>query len=185
MHWTRGWSYTDHVSSHALITWLHMHWARNYRQWSGGYHALIKCLIMQCSCESGYTNDVAIMHWSRVYHALNTWLIINWSATSCSPKSPGRLPSCLATERRHSLCLLVGWLNHSFLHLLQPTEPQEVPFSLNFPCVHHVLSCCHSFFFLQHPSSWEAFLPLQNQNLTPPLTHSSSLTFTTKSYAKI
>ena len=74
LHWSRGWSgsdhlaimhwshdcarlimcisYTGHMTHHALITWLIIHW-------SGGYHALITWLII---------------HWSRSYHALITWL---------------------------------------------------------------------------------------------------------------
>ena len=30
MHWSRGWSYTVHVSDHALITWLIIHCSRNW-----------------------------------------------------------------------------------------------------------------------------------------------------------
>ena len=44
----------------------------------------------------------------------------------------------------------VGWLNHLFLHLLQPIWLQKVHVSLNFPCIHHVFlpSCLFFFFFL-------------------------------------
>ena len=42
MHWSRDWSCTDHVTDHAQITWLIMHW-------SCGYHALLTWLIMQWS----------------------------------------------------------------------------------------------------------------------------------------
>ena len=79
LHWTRGWSYTDHGTAHALITWLQMHWSRSY-------HALITCLSWtehmadhtlitwlpmhysrDCKCTDHVVvgNDhVAIMHWS-------------------------------------------------------------------------------------------------------------------------
>ena len=50
MHWSPGWSctdhtwsYTDHETAHALITWLHMHWSQGW------------------SC----TDHVAIMLWSH------------------------------------------------------------------------------------------------------------------------
>ena len=52
MHWSRDWSCTDHVTDHAQITWLIMHWSRVY-------HTLLTWLIMQ---------------WSRSYHVLVTWL---------------------------------------------------------------------------------------------------------------
>ena len=42
MHWSRDWSCTDHVTDHALIMWMIMHWSR-------GYHALLTWLIMQWS----------------------------------------------------------------------------------------------------------------------------------------
>ena len=50
MHWSRSWSYTDHVSVHALIPWLNM-------EWSGSWP---------------YTGHVTV-------HALITWLIMHWS----------------------------------------------------------------------------------------------------------
>ena len=88
MHWSRGWSCTDHVTDHALITWLIMHWSR-------GYHALITWLVIHGSCAwscTDYMTDHAlntwlIMHWSRGYHALLTWLIMQWS---CSYDVPVR-----------------------------------------------------------------------------------------------
>ena len=91
MHWSRDWPCTDHVTDHAviswlscteslavhtLITWLIMHW-------SSGYHALITWL----SCTDHVVDQTLIM-WqimqlSRGYHALIKWLIIlcswNWS----------------------------------------------------------------------------------------------------------
>ena len=64
MKWSRGYPAlitwipcTDHVADHTRITWLIMHWSRDW------------------SC----TDHVAIMHWSRSYHALITWLITQWS----------------------------------------------------------------------------------------------------------
>ena len=80
MKWSRGWSYSAHVTDHAHITWLSctdhvaiMHW----------YHALITWLITHVSRDRSCTDHVAIMHWSRFYHALITWLCINWTRT-CS-----------------------------------------------------------------------------------------------------
>ena len=95
MHWSRGWSCTDHVTDHALITWLIMHWSR-------GYHALMTWLIMHLSYDWSCPDHVAILHsslgWSYTHlgtdralikvlscidymtpHALITWMIIHWS----------------------------------------------------------------------------------------------------------
>ena len=47
--------------------------------WSRGYHALIMWLITHVSRDWSCTDHVAIMHWSRGYHALITWLIMQWS----------------------------------------------------------------------------------------------------------
>ena len=69
MHWSRDWSCTDHVTDHAQITWLIMHWSR-------GYHSLLRWLIMQ---------------WSRSYHVLVTWLITT-SVVSDSVRPRRRQP---------------------------------------------------------------------------------------------
>ena len=47
--------------------------------WSRGYHALIMWLITHVSRDWSCTDHVAILHWSRGYHALITWLIMQWS----------------------------------------------------------------------------------------------------------
>ena len=60
MHWLRGWSYTDHVTNHALITWLIMHCSRCY-------HSLITWLSCHWSRDWSYTDHVAD-------HALIPWL---------------------------------------------------------------------------------------------------------------
>ena len=108
IHWSRDWSCTDHVTDHALITWLsctdHVairHWSRDCawtddipvhalttwliihwsRAWSCPHHvaeyALITKLIWprDCAC----TDHLAIMHWSRGYHALITCLVMHRS----------------------------------------------------------------------------------------------------------
>ena len=94
MHWSRG--------SHALITWLRMHWSRNHMHWPRGYHALMTWLIMHWSCDWSCTDHVVILHWSLGWsythhgthhalitvpscidymtpHALITWMIVHWS----------------------------------------------------------------------------------------------------------
>ena len=75
MHWPRGWSCTDHVPDHTVITRLHMHW-------HVADHALIMKLIIHwspdCACTHHVADDTVItwltMHWSHSYHALNPWL---------------------------------------------------------------------------------------------------------------
>ena len=79
MDWSRGWSYTDHVTDHALITCLIMNWAL---AWSCTYHvahhALNSQLIIPWSQSWSYTDYVTV-------HALITWLILHcscgWSCT--------------------------------------------------------------------------------------------------------
>ena len=87
MHWSRGWSYTDHVPGHAQIPWLIMNWSRGYhalitwliihwsRAWSSTDHVTNHELITWQSC----TDHVNIMNWLRACHAQITWLIMNWS----------------------------------------------------------------------------------------------------------
>ena len=55
MHWTHGWSCTDHVADHALITWL-----------SCPDHVADHALITSISCTDHMTA-----------HALITWMIIH------------------------------------------------------------------------------------------------------------
>ena len=43
------------------------------------HHALIRWLITHVSRDWSCTDHVAIMHWSRGYHAMITWLIMQWS----------------------------------------------------------------------------------------------------------
>ena len=58
-HVSPSWLYSDHVSVHALITWLIMHWSRG---WSCTDHVgdneLITWLIIQCSRGWSCTNHV-------------------------------------------------------------------------------------------------------------------------------
>ena len=95
MHWSRGWSGTDHVTNHAVITslscndleiahaliiWMITHWSRDR---SCTEHVTDHALITWLSC----TNHVAdleqiswlIMQWSRRYHALISRLRMHWS----------------------------------------------------------------------------------------------------------
>jgi len=58
MHWSRGWSYTAHVTDHALITWLS---CTEYV----AEHALFTWLITHLSRDITCTDHVALMHWSR------------------------------------------------------------------------------------------------------------------------
>ena len=73
-------SCTDHVAHHALITWLIMHWSRCV---SCTDHMTVHELITWILYTDQVTDHVLItwliMHWSRGYHALITWLIIHWS----------------------------------------------------------------------------------------------------------
>ena len=108
VHWSRGWSYwsrdwsctdhvyimhwshdcpcSEHVDDHTLIMWQIM-------QWSRGYHALIKWLIILCYWNWSCNDHVATMYWSGEWsctdhlidHALISWLIMHctrdWSCT--------------------------------------------------------------------------------------------------------
>ena len=71
MHWSRGWSYTNHVTDRALITWLIIHW---YRDWAWTDHMIVKWSV---HAQSRYHVD--IMHLSRACHTLIPWLSMNWS----------------------------------------------------------------------------------------------------------
>ena len=72
-------SYTDHMTDHALITWLHMHWSRNCRQWSRGYHALLMWLSMPW--QGSYYALLTCLSWTEhmADHTLITWLHMPWS----------------------------------------------------------------------------------------------------------
>ena len=61
----RGWSYTDHMTDHELITWVRMHWSRG---WSCTNHVTDHALIMRL-----------IVHYHEAVHALITCLVIHWS----------------------------------------------------------------------------------------------------------
>ena len=50
MHWSRGWSCTDYLADHALITWLIMHWSRSYHALDGSF-VEISVDRGQASCE--------------------------------------------------------------------------------------------------------------------------------------
>ena len=112
-HLSRGWSCTNHMAEHELITWLSMQWSRVWmvlimwliKNWSRGYNALITWLRMHWSCGWSYTDDVTdqalitwlIIHWSRGYHALITWLHMHCSR-NCRQWSRGyhALITCLS-----------------------------------------------------------------------------------------
>ena len=80
MHWSRGWSYTDHVTDHAQITWLS---CTDYLI----VHAINTWMIMHLSRGWSCTNHIAdhelitwlSMQWSRVGMVLIMWLIMSWS----------------------------------------------------------------------------------------------------------
>ncbi|MDI3349727.1 hypothetical protein DCBHLPFO_00637 [Mycoplasmopsis arginini] len=86
MHWSRNWSFTDHVADHALNTWLIMHRSRD---WSCTDHVA----IMHCSRGWSCSDHAATMYWSHdwsctdhvIDHALITWLIMHSSCDwSCA-----------------------------------------------------------------------------------------------------
>ena len=122
MHWSRGWSCTDHVAI--------MHWSR-------GYHALITCLIMICSRSYhvvgpwlfmhwsrnwSCTDHVAIMHWSRGYHALITCLIMQWSGGwSFTDPTPGPAMggSVLACAVTHTIKVRGDGIWYGFQYVLR------------------------------------------------------------------
>ena len=62
--WSRDWAGPDHVAEHALITWLSMHWSRDWE-------ALITWLRG--------TDYVTERRLSRDWEALITWLCRQWS----------------------------------------------------------------------------------------------------------
>ena len=82
MHWLRGyhalltwlilqWSCSYHVP----VTWLIMHWSLNWSCTDNeGDHTLITWLIIHWSCDWSCTDHVAIMHCSRGYNAMITWI---------------------------------------------------------------------------------------------------------------
>ena len=102
MHWSRDWSCNDLVSDHALITWLSCTDHVAIMQWSRGYHAQITWLFMQ---------------WTHSYHILVTWLIMHWS----------RGWSCTDHVTDHAL---ITWLSctdhlagHTLITCLSCTDP--------------------------------------------------------------
>ena len=96
LHWSRSWSYIDHVTVHALITFLNMQWSRGW-SWTDHVadHALITWEIIHWS--RGWSCTLLVpdhvlttwmtMHWSRSWyytdhrtvHALIMWLIMHWT----------------------------------------------------------------------------------------------------------
>lgn len=97
------------------------------------------------------------------------------------PEYIGRLPSCVATrtDTPSIIYVLAGWLNHLFLLLLQSTWPQEVPFSLNVPCIHRGLPCIPAF-FPRVSFQLGIFLVSPKSKPYSPLKHRPSLTSSTK-----
>ena len=88
MHWSPGWSCTDHLADHALMTGLIMHWSRSWSYTDHvTLHDLITWLIMHWSPGWLCSDNLAIIHWSLdwsctlhlPYHALMTWLTVLWS----------------------------------------------------------------------------------------------------------
>ena len=79
IHWSRNWSCTDHVADHALITWVVMHWSRG---WSCTDHVTDHALITWLSCPA-YVADHTMFKWLPCAghvtdHALIMWLIMHW-----------------------------------------------------------------------------------------------------------
>ena len=62
MPWTRGWSYTDHVTAHALITSLIMNWSRDL-----ACSDLVSEWCWSCTDHVADHTEIQwlIMHWSR------------------------------------------------------------------------------------------------------------------------
>ena len=80
MHSSRCGSCSDHVAENTVITWLIMHWSR---EWSVTDQMAITHLSNDCSCTHHVDDHTLTMwlikHWSLGYDSLITWLRLQWS----------------------------------------------------------------------------------------------------------
>ena len=80
MHWSRGWSCTNHFADHVLITWLIMHWSHG---WSCTDHAATMYWSHDWSCTDHVADHTRIMNQAVVQEGLalptpqmHSWILL-------------------------------------------------------------------------------------------------------------
>ena len=89
MHWSRGWSSTDHVADNSLITWLIMHYSRD---WSWTDHVTAEIYFI-----------FSVFSVSALFQFLSSWLCCN--SPEWFPCLWSRISIILRTLRFLIICL--------------------------------------------------------------------------------